>query len=76
MPIGLDNIQLPTEEARRKVYEEAMNAHLVLSGDGEGDTGEHRRKWRRGEADFEALMRHLDNMVSMFVNIRLLRILD
>ena len=65
MPIGLDNISLPSEEIRKKIHEEAMYAHLVMSGDGQGDTGEHKRKWRRGEQDFEALMRHLDNMVRL-----------
>ena len=52
---------MPSEEIRKKVHEEAMNAHLKMSGDEGGE--ERKRKWRRGEAEFEALMRHLDNMV-------------
>jgi len=50
---GLDNLVLPSEEEKRKAYEAARQ--LPMSADG--------KKWRLGEQDFEALMKHLDNVV-------------
>lgn len=52
LPLGLDNLYLPSEEAQRKAFELASRPP---SGD---------RKWKRGEMEFEAMMRHLDNAVS------------
>lgn len=49
LPLGLDNLYLPSEEAQRKAFELASRPP---SGD---------RKWKRGEMEFEAMMRHLDN---------------
>lgn len=43
---------MPSEEAQRKAFELASRPP---SGD---------RKWKRGEMEFEAMMRHLDNAVS------------
>jgi len=50
---GLENLTLPSEEEKRKAYEAARQ--LPVSADG--------KKWRLGEQDFEALMKHLDNVV-------------
>jgi len=50
----MDNLVLPTDEEKRKAYEAARQ--LPVSADG--------KKWRLGEQDFEALMKHLDNVVS------------
>ena len=62
VPLGLDNIILPSEEAQRKAFEAANKAdHLIGPG---GDASS--RKWRRGELEFEALMRRLENAVSVF----------
>lgn len=58
LPAGLDNLHIPSDDDRRRMFEIA-NA----SGSG-GDSGEGKRKWRRGEVEFEAFMRHLDNAVS------------
>lgn len=51
IPLGLDNIYLPSEEARRRSFEQG---NRPPSGD---------KKWKRGEMEFEAMMRHLDNAV-------------
>ncbi len=58
LPIGLDNIHVPSEEEQKRIYETAM-----VGGGGDAQ-GEGKRKWRRGEMEFEALMRFLDNAVS------------
>ena len=62
MPAGLDNLHIPSEEERKVIYEVANAA-----GGGGDAGGEGKRKWRRGEKEFEAFMRHLDNAVSSFV---------
>ena len=54
MPLGVDNIMLPTEEEQQRMFE--ASRQVQRGGDG-------RRKWRRGEMEFEALMRQLDNAV-------------
>lgn len=51
IPLGLDNIHLPSEEARRRAFELGKRPP---SGD---------KKWKHGEMEFEAMMRHLDNAV-------------
>jgi len=50
----MDSLVLPSDEDKRKAYEAARQ--LPVSVDG--------KKWRLGEQDFEALMKHLDNVVS------------
>jgi len=50
----MDSLVLPSDEDKRKAYEAARQ--LPVSADG--------KKWRLGEQDFEALMKHLDNVVS------------
>ena len=57
MPVGLDNIIIPNEEVRKRAFEEANQPPPESQGEG-------KRKWRKGEIEFEALMRHLDNAVS------------
>jgi len=56
---GLDNLTLPSEEEKRKAYEAARQ--LPMSADG--------KKWRLGEQDFEALMKHLDNVVCCLLHV-------
>ena len=56
VPIGLEHLNMPSEEAQKKSAELANRVPPAEEG---------RRKWRRGEMEFEALMRHLDNAVSL-----------
>ena len=58
MPLGVENIMLPSEEQQKAIFE--ASKQRVKGEDG-------RRKWRRGEMEFEALMRQLDNAVSLLV---------
>ncbi len=67
MPMGVDNISIPSEEVRRKTYDMAMDQHA--SGTGDSTAEGAKKKWRRGEMEFEALMRNLDNCVSNEINI-------
>uniref|UniRef100_A0A0B7BGN0 Class II aldolase/adducin N-terminal domain-containing protein n=1 Tax=Arion vulgaris TaxID=1028688 RepID=A0A0B7BGN0_9EUPU len=53
IPVGLDNIVIPSAEAREQTYKVANQG-----GGGVDSTG---RKWKTGELEFEALMRTLDN---------------
>ena len=57
LSVGLDNLILPSEETKQKIIESAaaQAAHK--------EEGEKKPKWRRGELEFEGLMRHLDNSV-------------
>ena len=57
VPLGLDNIVLPSDATRRKTFE-AANQTSQAGGDGS------KHKWRVGELEFEALMRRLENAVS------------
>lgn len=50
---GLENLKLPSDEERREAFEES---NQVL-------TAEDGRKCRRGDQEFETLMKHLDNAV-------------
>ena len=54
MPVGLENIFLPSDDTKKRAYELAAMPPAKEEG---------KRKWRRGEMEFEALMRHLDNAV-------------
>ena len=56
---GLENLTMPSEEEKRKAYETARQ--LPVSADG--------KKWRLGEQDFEALMKHLDNVVCYLLHV-------
>jgi len=54
IPAGLDNLYVPGEDVRKQTYD-AFLAAETTSEDG-------KRKWRRGEKEFESLMRQLDDM--------------
>jgi hypothetical protein len=56
LPLGMDNILMPSEEVRQAMYTMSLTEPQPQE--------EGRRKWRRGELQFEAYMRHLDNAVS------------
>lgn len=62
MPVGLDNIVIPSAAAREQTHRVANQG-----GGGVDSTG---RKWKIGELEFEALMRTLDNSVSCQVVIK------
>ena len=58
--ISKDELNLPSEDTMRRMYEAAQGGQGGGGGDAQ-DGG--KKKWRRGEVEFEALMRHLDNCV-------------
>jgi len=53
IPVGVDNIIMPSEEAQKQAYRVANQG-----GGGVDTTG---KKWKIGELEFESLMRTLDN---------------
>jgi len=53
MPAGIDNIILPSEEARDQAFR--------VANQGGGGVDQSGKKWKIGELEFEALMRTLDN---------------
>ena len=62
IPVGLDNIVQPSEHLKKKAIDIAAKSSRLNAG-GEGKAP----KWRRGEIEFEALMRHLDNAVCIII---------
>nr|CAD7392009.1 unnamed protein product [Timema cristinae] len=66
MPIGIENLVLVSDEARKHVYEAARRAPDSLpkhtdSSEVAPATLKKERQWRIGGVEFEALMRMLDN---------------
>lgn len=65
LPVGLDNLVLLTDEVRKKLYDAAHKAPLEVCSKPKSESEREgrvvERKWRVGGADFEALMRMLDN---------------
>nr|CAD7451958.1 unnamed protein product [Timema tahoe] len=66
MPIGIENLVLVSDEARKHVYEAARRAPDSVpkhteSSDVAPATLKKERQWRIGGVEFEALMRMLDN---------------
>jgi adducin len=57
VPLGVENLILPSAESCRKAYELANQIQETPSGGGDMGT----RKWHRGELEYEALMRRLEN---------------
>lgn len=55
LPVGVENIAIPSEEARARMRQ-------ALTASPSSDDG--RRQWKRGELEYEALMRQLDSAVS------------
>lgn len=64
LPIGLDNLIIIPEETRKAIYDasrkppEGLTSHAVAADNKERSQAP---KWRVGGAEFEALMRMLDN---------------
>ena len=75
MPVGLDNVILMSDEAKKRAFETARHGGGGVNSQEEqhinpekSETREHKpRKWRYGEQEFEALMRALDNAVSILI---------
>ena len=69
LPLGLDNLITIDDSTRQKVFEMGqrggggVNSQTEGGPDGSGD--KKKRVWGVGEMDFEALMRMLDNGVSI-----------
>ncbi|CAL8078267.1 unnamed protein product [Orchesella dallaii] len=68
MPLGLDNVIMMSDEARKRAFETARHGGGGVNSQEEGvvntevkPEGRRERKWRYGEQEFEALMRALDN---------------
>lgn len=60
MPIGVENLVLVNDETRKQVYDAAHRSPDV------GASGDKKSKqFRVGEMEFEALIRMLDNAVSL-----------
>jgi hypothetical protein len=58
IPVGLENLVLVDEETQEKTFK--------VGSQGGGGVDSSGRKWRCGELEWEALMRTLDNAVSLF----------
>ena len=59
---GLANLQLPSDEEKRRAVETANQ--VVTDEDG--------KIWKKGEQEFETLMKHLDNAVSFQINSKII----
>lgn len=55
---GLDKIHVASDEMRQNVYDNSRRPPIGATGT--------KRRWRRGEAEFEAMMRQLDSVVCIF----------
>lgn len=70
MPVGIDNLALISDETRKAIYEASRKAPVpqhssVAEPSPLADKLE--KRWRIGGTEFEALMRMLDNAVSIRV---------
>lgn len=63
LPLGVDNLNLIPEETRKAIYDESRKAPegSVLVSQDNKERPHQAPKWRVGGAEFEALMRMLDN---------------
>lgn len=63
LPLGVDNLVLLNDEARKKIYDAAHKAPESSPRPDQPSIleGKVERKWRVGGVEFEALMRMLDN---------------
>lgn len=70
MPVGLDNLSVLNEDARRTIYEASRKPPVpqhntaAVTTDQSMITDKLDKRWRIGGTEFEALMRMLDNAVS------------
>ncbi|XP_037032848.1 protein hu-li tai shao isoform X3 [Bradysia coprophila] len=69
LPVGLDNLNLIPEEARKIIYDASRKApegyetkaNQITDNNKDNSVRTQSNKWRVGGAEFEALMRMLDN---------------
>jgi adducin len=67
MPLGVDNLQLLTDETRKQIYDAARRPPEgvpQVPGQLPANAEKKDKRWRIGGLEFEALMRMLDNAVS------------
>lgn len=70
MPIGLDNIQVMTDEAKQKVRSLITSNHDVTGKPDSSDEDQARlKKFKVWDLEFEAQMRMLDNAVSAVIEL-------
>jgi hypothetical protein len=65
IPNGLANFYTIDDATRKKIYELGQLGGSIMEKRGEPESEDNQRKWGVGEVDFEALMRMLDNAVSL-----------
>lgn len=69
MPIGLDNIQVMSDEAKQKVRSLITTSHDVTGKPDSSDEDQARlKKFKVWDLEFEAQMRMLDNAVCTFIS--------
>ena len=77
MPLGVENLVLVSDETRKQVYEAARRPPDVTpkqqqdGTDGPSTGAKKEKQWRVGGVEFEALMRMLDNAVSITLTIHI-----
>ena len=73
MPLGVENLVLVSDETRKQVYEAARRPPDATpkqqqdATDGPPAGAKKEKQWRVGGIEFEALMRMLDNAVSIIL---------
>jgi adducin len=78
MPLGVENLVLVSDETRKHVYEAARRPPDATpkqsqdATDGPATAAKKEKQWRVGGVEFEALMRMLDNAVSIITRLYLL----
>lgn len=68
MPVGIENISLITDEARKAIFEASRKPaapHQSSVAEPSPLAEKLEKRWRVGSTEFEALMRMLDNAVSV-----------
>lgn len=56
---GLNNVRLPSDEVCRNVYDNSRRPPVGATSS--------KRRWKRGELEFESMMRQLDSVVSALI---------
>jgi len=61
LSIGMENVLMPSAELCQNILENNLSLSSCISGT--------RRRWQRGQLEFEAMMRQLDNAVSTLTSL-------
>jgi len=71
MPAGVDNLSLISEESKKAIFEASRKPPIPQQQSSAIESSalaeKLEKRWRIGGAEFEALMRMLDNAVSLFI---------